>query len=69
MPALDLPVKVEVEVAIHKSVQAFCEKVYREHGLRIDHINIEWENVSTLEEPQFRLKEALVATISNDLER
>lgn len=60
--------KVEVEVEIHKLVQEFCESIYREYGLRVDHINIDWRAGSE-DEGQFILHEALVATISNDLER
>lgn len=49
----DLSIKVSIEKCINKAVAEFAQHIFTEHNIRLNSINILWQDISTVEKQDF----------------
>lgn len=51
-----------VEKIIHDSMAELAEKIWTEHGIRIDQVMFKWEDLKASDEEIYRIKSISIAT-------
>lgn len=55
-------ISVAVERAVHDALKAAAQRIFDEHGIRVDEVNLQWLNVSTSDRIRYRVIETQART-------
>lgn len=61
--AMDAPsVTVAIERAVHDGLRELIQALELAHGIRVNSVNVEWIDVSSLSEPRFVVRDMAITT-------
>jgi hypothetical protein len=64
MATMPDPIKVEVERAVHDGLRELIQAIEVKHGLRVNVVQVEWIDASSVHEPRFLIADITISTTS-----
>lgn len=55
-------IEVAVEAAVHEAVRSLAMNLLKQHGLRLESVEIEWQDVSSLDASDFIIRNTKITT-------